>query len=151
MALQETAQLLAQLQRSSVLPLAGNLMDNALPCLVLCVGCLWAHGGTDRRSNSGFMAYRFGTNQRACISGEQPAPKLFDALTEHKAQLRQDLPNLRVIVRGESLSTQNRYSFFEFHGKNRGQSALIKLLSTVRAVDGVRPVSVSWAAGAGRS
>jgi len=69
---------------------------------------------------------------------------------ENEPQLRQDLPNLNVIVRGESLSTQNRDSFFESHERNGGRSALIKLLSTVWAVDRVWPVFVTRVAGADR-
>jgi len=151
--LQQTTQLLAQLYGSSKVLLAGNLVNNLLPCPGSCLSCVWAHRRTYRRHNSGLLPSilkRLGTNHRCCISDEQPVPKLFDALMENEPQLRQDLSNLNVIVRGESLSTQNRDSFFESHERNGGRSALIKLLSTVWAVDRVWPVFVTRVAGADR-
>ena len=124
-ALQETTELLAQLHGPSEILLAGNLVNNLLPCPGAYVSRAWARRAY-RRHNSGLLVRivkRLGANHRCCISDEQPVPKVFDALMENKAQLRQDIPNLHVIVRGESLSTQNRDSFFESHGENGGRNA----------------------------
>jgi hypothetical protein len=124
-ALQEASQLPAKLYGSPVVLLTGNLVNYLLPGPGCCLFCASIYRRTCRRHNSGLLPCilkRLDTNHRLCISDEQPVPKVLDVLMENGAQLHEDIPNLDVIVCCESLSTQNRDSFFESHGGNLGRS-----------------------------
>lgn len=84
---------------------AGNFADHLLPCLGrFQVSRLRLRESSTASDAKPLRQIVCGAAHRLCrICDQQAAPKLFDVLMQNQTQLREELPDLGVIVGGKSL------------------------------------------------